>query len=63
MTQTFTPALEITANPTKNTEEETTSLPEFAEPSPNTIKNILNYSKSLEIKRSELINHVEIVKS
>ncbi len=61
MTQTFTPALDFTANDTKK--EQKNAFSEFAEPSNNSIQNILNYSKSLEIKHSELIKEVEIVKS
>ncbi len=61
MTQTFTPALDFTADDTKK-EQKNTFL-EFAEPSNNSIQNILNYSKNLEVKPSELLKTVEFVKS
>lgn len=49
------------------TEEEQEMLLEFAseayqwEPSEQTINNILNYSKALEVKPSAMINHIESV--
>ena len=49
------------------TEEESEMLLEFVseayqwEPSEQTINNILNYSKALEVKPSAMINHIESV--
>lgn len=43
------------------TSKEEQKLPEFAEPSANCINNILNYSKSLKILKSELVNQIEVV--
>lgn len=36
-------------------------LPEFDEPSASSIRNILNYSRSLKIMKSELIKSIEVV--
>lgn len=58
---TSTPALDLAG---KKTEEEKQSrLPDFDTPSVNTINTILNYSKNLEIKKSRLVNEVELIKS
>lgn len=38
-------------------------LPEFVSAKAHTLQNILNYSKSLQIKKSELVGEIEIVKS
>lgn len=48
---------------TKKTSEpkEEINLPEFAEPSANCINNILNYSKSLNILKSDLVKEIEVV--
>ena len=48
---------------TKQTSEtkEENQLPEFAEPSALSINNILNYSKSLKIFKSEFVKEIEIV--
>lgn len=43
------------------TSKEEQKLPEFAEPSANCISNILNYSKSLKVFKSELVNTIEVV--
>lgn len=40
---------------------EEVQLPEFDEPSVSSIQNILNYSKSLTIFKSNLVQHIEIV--
>lgn len=45
---------------TSETKEES-NLPEFAEPSANSINNILNYSKSLKIFKSEFVKDIEVV--
>ncbi len=61
MISTFTPNTPITENTVKT--EQISKLPEFANPSVNTINTILNYSKNLEIKPSEFIKDIEIIKS
>ena len=59
----------ITFTPNKTTTEENTvktkqmNLPEFLDPSENTINAILNYSKNLEIKSSLLMDEFEVLKS
>jgi hypothetical protein len=58
MTKTFTP--EITAAPIK--EEEIAFLC-AAGPSESTIRNILNYSRNLEVRPSQLIAEIYFVKS
>lgn len=60
MTQTFTSAFDLTAEKFEKLKH---SLFYNAEPSNNTIQNILNYSKNLEVKTSALIDHIEIIKS
>jgi hypothetical protein len=47
---------------TSETKEEN-NLPQFAEPSANSINNILNYSKSLKIFKSEFVKDIEVVHS
>lgn len=49
-----------TSKPSETSKEEQ-KLPEFEEPSANSIKNILNYSKSLKIFKSDLIQQIEVV--
>lgn len=61
MTQTFTPDLDLTAQDTEK--ELTAGFLSHAEPSKGTIQNILNYSRNLEIKKSQLIPAIEIIKS
>lgn len=61
MMQTFTPASDFTAEQPQK-ESKNTFL-DLAEPSENTIQNILNFSKNLEIKQSNLVNHIELIKS
>jgi len=61
MTQTFTLDLDFTAHETKK-EQKNTFL-DIAEPSENTIQNILNFSKNLEVKQSSLIKTIEMLKS
>ena len=41
--------------------KEEINLPEFAEPSALSINNILNYSKSLKIFKSEFVKEIEVV--
>jgi len=60
MISTFTPNTSITENTVKTKQM---NLPEFLDPSENTINAILNYSKNLEIKSSVLIEEFEVLKS
>ena len=61
MTQTFTLDLDFTANNTKK--EQKNIFLELAEPSENTLQNILNFSKNLEVKQSKLIKSIDFLKS
>lgn len=58
-TSTLTPS-SLQTTKTSDTKEEI-NLPEFAEPSANCINNILNYSKSLKIMKSEFVKEIEVV--
>lgn len=48
-------------NPETSETKEEIQLPEFAAPSANSINNILNYSKSLKIFKSEFVKDIEVV--
>ena len=61
MTETFTPGLDLNVKP--SLEEPKIPFAGFAEPSKNVIKNILNYSKNLEIKKSVLVSDISLIKS
>jgi len=61
MTQTFTLDLDFTAKETEK-EQKNTFL-DIADPSENTINNILNYSKNLEVMQSGLIRSIILLKS
>ena len=61
MTQTFTSKLGFTEKNKK--EKQNYSVTQTASPSGDIIKNILNYSKSLDVKRSVFIDFIEIVKT
>ncbi len=58
-----TSTLHSSLHTTKDTEtsKEEQKLPQFAEPSANCINNILNYSKSLKVFESTLVNKIEVV--
>ncbi len=43
--------------------QEADALPEFTEPSAECINSILNYSKSLKVMKSTLIENIEVVNS
>jgi hypothetical protein len=58
---TFTPNQSTTEN--KILIDPLANLPELLGPSDSTINNILNYSKSLEIKPSNFIGSFEVLKS
>lgn len=59
-TSTLSSSLHSSKN-NKTSKKEEQQLPEFAEPSANCINNILNYSKSLKVLKSQLINEIEVV--
>ena len=61
MIQTSTLSPDFTANEAKK--EQKTDFLNFAEPSVATIQTILNYSKNLEVKSSNLLKNIEFVKS
>lgn len=61
MTKTFTPSLDFTATPSEK-EQKNTFL-EIAEPSNQTIQNILNFSKNIEVKQSKFVKEIEFLKS
>ena len=61
MTKTFTLNLDITEKTSKEAK-----LPEViqnAEPSAQTLQNILNFSKNLQIVKSNTLQHIEVMKS
>ncbi len=61
MTQTFTLDLDFTAINTKR--EQKNAFLEIAEPCENTLQNILNFSKNLEVKKSNLIKSIDFLRS
>lgn len=61
MTQTFTPCTPFTEKPSKSKSE--VSIVQESDPSDFTIRNILNFSKNLEIHSSRLLPAIEVVKS
>jgi hypothetical protein len=61
MITTSTPALDFTEIKQKNSPED--QLPDFASPSLKTIEAILNYSKNLVIRESNLVQEIEYMKS
>jgi hypothetical protein len=60
MMQTFTPS-ELIARDQK--EGRSCDVPQVAEPSALTLQNILNYSRSLEIRPSRLVKEFQVMKS
>ncbi|MCE3228742.1 MAG: hypothetical protein K0S32_3293 [Bacteroidetes bacterium] len=60
MITTSTPVLDFTEKKQSETENQ---LPQFAEPSAKTIEAILNFSRNLEVKKSDLIENIELIKS
>lgn len=63
MTQTFTPSPATALQPA-NTELEKNDSLSMAEPSEQTLLNILNYSKNLEVLPSALAHqHIQYIKS
>lgn len=48
---------------TKKNKQQVTTLVDAPEPSDSLIQNILNYSKSLSIKKSDSVGFIEIVAS
>jgi hypothetical protein len=61
MTKTFTLSLDITEKTKKEAK-----LPEViqnAEPSAQTLQNILNFSKNLQVLKSNTLQYIEVMKS
>lgn len=48
---------------TKNKQQAETRVEDTPEPSDNLVQNILNYSKSLTIKKSDSVGFIEVVAS
>lgn len=64
MIKTFTPSTKKTDGKEKeNKSGQIPSCMEMYEPSNTSIQNILNYGRSLEVKPSQLVGHVEMLKS
>lgn len=63
MIKTSTLSSSLNDQKTEASKKEEQKLPEIAEPSDSSINNILNYSKSLKILKSQLINSIEVVNS
>lgn len=61
MTQIFTQTPNLSAKIQETQAKD--SFPDLVGPSQNTIKNILNFSKNLEVKTSKFLEYLEIVKS
>ncbi|MBP7810363.1 MAG: hypothetical protein KA163_13795 [Bacteroidia bacterium] len=62
MIKTSTPLPTSSLKTTETSEKkEEINLPQFAEPSASSINNILNYSKSLKIFKSEFVKDIEVV--
>ncbi len=61
MTKTFTSHLDITEKNTK--EAKLLNVIQNTEPSAQTIQNILNYSKNLEVYPSNHLQFIEVLKS
>jgi hypothetical protein len=58
-TSTLSPS-SLQTTKTSETKEES-QLPEFATPSETSINNILNYSRSLNVFKSDLVKEIEVV--
>jgi len=61
MIKTFTPNLDITEKNTKKAK--LSDVIQKAEPSAQTLQNILNFSKNLEVLESKNLNFIELLKS
>lgn len=61
MIKTSTPIFDLTAEQSQT--EKAIALADFAEPSEKSIQAILNYSKNLEVRQSQLIPFIELIKS
>lgn len=61
MIKTSTPIFDLTAEQSQT--EKAIALADFVEPSEKSIQAILNYSKNLEVRQSQLIPAIEIIKS
>jgi hypothetical protein len=60
MIKTFTLTSEIQETPVREIRAE---LPDFDAPSDELISSLLNYSRSLEVKKSRFLDTIEVVKS
>jgi hypothetical protein len=56
MIKTFTPLLLPSETHSAKQEQQVSNLPDFDEPSNTCIQSILNFSKSLEVKSSAILN-------
>ena len=64
MIKTFTPLLLPSEKPSAKQEKQVSNLPDFDEPSATCIQSILNFSKSLEVKTSTILNEkMDVIKS
>jgi hypothetical protein len=64
MIPTSTPVLDLTENTQKQTENQLSDqFPAFDGPSERTIHAILTFSKNLEVRKSDLIDTIELIKS
>ncbi|MEI6019812.1 MAG: hypothetical protein WCR21_01670 [Bacteroidota bacterium] len=61
MTKTFTPNLDFTEK--NNKEAKLLDVIQKAEPSAQTIQNILNFSKNLAVFKSNHLSFIEVIKS
>ena len=61
MTKTFTPNLDFTEK--NNKEAKLLDVIQNAEPSAQTIQNILNFSKNLAVFKSNHLSFIEVIKS
>jgi hypothetical protein len=60
-TSTLIPSSVLSTTVKSEPKAEEVQLPEFDEPSASSILNILNYSKSLQILKSDLVKTIELV--
>ena len=64
MIKTSTLNIPSTLTPSQSeTKQEETQLPEFTEPSATCINSILNFSRSYQVLKSNMVNEIEVVRS
>jgi hypothetical protein len=61
MIKTSTQVLDFTEEKSKQTGQD--FLPDFDSPSLQSISNILNYSRNLDVKRSKFVKEIEYIRS